>query len=124
MFDVNGSEFIILVVVSVLVIGPERMPEYAARLAKLVRQLRAMADTAKDQLREQMGPEFDDVDWKQYDLRQYDPRRIVREALMEDGPEAGQGSPAAEDQDGALKPPTSFNGHDPAKPTPYDQDAT
>jgi sec-independent protein translocase protein TatB len=123
-FDINGSEFIILVVVSVLVIGPERMPEYAARLAKLVRQLRAMADTAKEQLREQMGPEFDDVDWKQYDPRQYDPRRIVREALMQDGSETGQGSPAVDGQGGALKPPSLFKGHDPAKPTPYDQDAT
>jgi sec-independent protein translocase protein TatB len=123
-FDINGSEFIILVVVAVLVIGPERMPEYAAKLAKLVRQLRAMADTAKDQLREQMGPEFDDVDWKQYDPRQYDPRRIVREALLQDGPETGQGTPAADGQAGALKPTSSFKGHDPAKPTPYDQDAT
>jgi sec-independent protein translocase protein TatB len=120
-FDINGSEFIILMVVAVLVIGPERMPEYAAKLARLVRQLRGMADTAKEQLREQMGPEFDDVDWKQYDLRQYDPRRIVREALMEDGPEAGQ---PGDGQAGGFKASSSPNGHDPDKPTPYDQDAT
>ena len=49
MFDINGSEFIILLIVAVFVIGPERMPEYAAKLAKLVRQLRDMADTAKAQ---------------------------------------------------------------------------
>jgi Sec-independent protein translocase protein TatA len=69
LFDINGGEFLVLLVVAVFVIGPERMPEYAAKLAKLVKQLRALADTAKVQLREQMGPEFDDVDWKQYDPR-------------------------------------------------------
>ncbi len=42
-----------------------------------------MAQEAQHQLKEQMGPDFDDVDWKRHDPRQYDPRRIVREALME-----------------------------------------
>jgi sec-independent protein translocase protein TatB len=37
MFDINGSEFIILLLVAVFVIGPDRMPEYARQLAKLVR---------------------------------------------------------------------------------------
>ena len=124
MFDVNGSEFIILLLVAVFVIGPDRMPEYARQLAKLVRQVRAMADAAKDQLRAQMGPQFDDVDWKQYDLRQYDPRRIVREALMDQGPQDGQASPSGEGQGGGFKAPSSFTRHDPDKPTPYDPDAT
>jgi len=74
--DINGWEFVVLVVVALLVIGPERMPEYSAKLARMVRQLKGLADAATTQLREQMGPEFDNVDWKQYDFRQYDPRRI------------------------------------------------
>ena len=61
---------------------PKADAEYADKLAKLIKQLRALADTAKVQLREQMGPDFDDVDWTQYDPRLYDPRRIVREALL------------------------------------------
>src|SRR5450631_4789226 len=116
MLDINGWEFVILVIVALLVIGPERMPESAAKLAKLVKQVRSLADTAKVQLREQMGSEFDEVDWKQYDPRQYDPRRIVREALMDQEPQDGQG--------GGFKAPSSFKRHDPDKPTPYDQDAT
>ena len=123
MFDINGWEFVILVIAALLVIGPERMPEYAAKLAKLVRQVRAMADTAKVQLREQMGSEFDEIDWKQYDPRQYDPRRIVREALTDDGAGEGQ-SASTEGQAGEFKAPASFRRHDPDKPTPYDQDAT
>ena len=124
MFDINGWEFVILVVAALLVIGPDRMPEYSAKLAKLVRQLRGMADTAKVQLREQMGSEFDDVDWKQYDPRQYDPRRIVREALMDDGSHNGEPSSSGNAQEGGFKAPSSFKHHDPDKPTPYDEDAT
>ena len=124
MFDINGWEFVILVVAALLVIGPDRMPEYSAKLAKLVRQVRGMADTAKVQLREQMGPDFDDVDWKQYDPRQYDPRRIVREALLEDSSDVGEQSSPVDDQDKGFKARASFKGHDPDKPTPYDEDAT
>ena len=124
MFDINGWEFVILVVAALLVIGPDRMPEYSAKLAKLVRQVRGMADAAKVQLREQMGSEFDDVDWKQYAPRQYDPRRIVREALMDDGSQNGESSSSGDVQEGDVKGPSSFKRHDPDKPTPYDQDAT
>ena len=116
MFDINGWEFILLLVAALLVIGPERMPEYSAKLARLVKQVRGLADTAKVQLREQMGSEFDDVDWKQYDPRQYDPRRIVREALMDDG--------SGDEQPDEVKGQSSPVRHDPDKPTPYDQDAT
>jgi len=123
MFDINGWEFVILVIAALLVIGPDRMPEYSAKLAKLVRQLRGMADTAKVQLREQMGPDFDEVDWKSYDPRQYDPRRIVREALMDEGPDGGR-SVSGDTGDTGMKPMSSFVGYDPDKPTPYDEDAT
>jgi sec-independent protein translocase protein TatB len=117
-FGIQGGEFIVLLVVALLVIGPERLPEYSAKLAKLVRQLRGLADTAKVQLREQMGPDFDDVDWKQYDPRQYDPRRIVREALLDEG--SDDDAPPKD-----FKAPSSFKPHyDPTKPTPFDEDAT
>jgi sec-independent protein translocase protein TatB len=121
MAGVNGWEFIALIVLAVVVLGPERLPEYAAKLGRLVRQARAMAEGAKGQLREQMGPEFDDIDWRQYDPRQYDPRRIVREALMDPSPSsdvAGDAEPAAPTYS------TSVGGYDASKPTPYDDDAT
>ena len=116
MFDINGWELVVVVVVALLVIGPERMPEYSAKLARMVKQLKGMAEAAKVQLREQMGPDFDDVDWKQYDPRQYDPRRIVREALMDDG--------SAESQTSAVKAQSSVKRRAPDEPTPYDKDAT
>src|SRR5664280_431266 len=124
MFDINGPEFLILLVVTVFVIGPQRMPEYAAKLARMVRQVRGMAGTAKEQLREQMGSDFDDVDWSQYDPRQYDPRRIVREALMDGEPGNLEEPSFAQAQAGGFKAPSSTTRHDPDKPTPFDQDAT
>jgi sec-independent protein translocase protein TatB len=82
-FGVNPSEFIVLLVVAAVVLGPERLPEYAQQLARLVRELRRMAQGASAQVRNEMGPEFDDIDWAKLDPRQYDPRRIVREALSD-----------------------------------------
>lgn len=78
------DKFLVILVIAVFLLGPERIPHYAAQLGRLVRNIRDMADGAKERLREEMGPDFDDVDWKKLDPRQYDPRRIIREALLED----------------------------------------
>ena len=83
MFGINGSEFIVLLVVAAVVLGPERLPQYAQQLARLVRELRRMAQGASEQMRSELGPEFDEIDWRKLDPRQYDPRRIVREALSD-----------------------------------------
>lgn len=81
---INGTEMVILVVVALVVIGPKRLPEYAQKLRDLVRQMRRMAEGAKDSVRRDFGEDFKDVDWQKLDPRQYDPRRIVREALVEE----------------------------------------
>ena len=82
------EKLLVILVIAVFVVGPERLPNYAAKLAQLVKSLKQMASGAKDRMRDEMGPEFDDVDWKQLDPRQYDPRRIIRDALLEDEREA------------------------------------
>ena len=68
-----------------MVLGPDRLPGYAAQAARLIRQVRTLADNVKDHAREQIGPEFDDIDWKSLDPRQYDPRRVIREAMHGEG---------------------------------------
>ena len=123
MLDVNGWELILLVIVGILVLGPERLPEYAGKLANMVRQVRNLATNARTQLKDQMGPEFEDVDWRQFDPRQYDPRRIVREALMED-PTPEPADEPEKPQSGVMAPVPQQPFHDPAKPTPWDADAT
>jgi sec-independent protein translocase protein TatB len=82
-FGLTFDKLIIIAVIAVFLVGPDRLPAYAAQLARVVKSLRTMADGAKDRMREEMGPEFDEVDWTKLDPRQYDPRRIIREALLD-----------------------------------------
>ena len=85
-FGLTFEKLLIIGVIAVFLLGPERLPGYAAQFARLIRSLRDMAQGAKDRMRDEMGPEFDEVDWKKLDPRQYDPRRIIREALLDDSP--------------------------------------
>jgi sec-independent protein translocase protein TatB len=84
-FGLTPDKLIIIALIAVFLIGPTRLPTYAGKLANLVRQVRSYADNAKDRMREEMGEDFDEVDWRKLDPRQYDPRRIIREALTDDG---------------------------------------
>lgn len=99
MMGINGLEVMVLGLLAVLILGPEKLPEYAAGLARIVKALRRLATGAHEQLREELGDDLTDVDWRKLDPRQYDPRLIVREALLEDfselidTPLATQGKP-------------------------------
>jgi len=112
-FGITFDKLALIGVIAVFVLGPERLPEYARKLAQLVKSLRAMADGAKDRMREEMGSDFDEVDWKKLDPRQYDPRRIIREALLEEDvaaqPVVRPARPVVTPVDG---------------PTPWDSEAT
>lgn len=83
-FGLTFDKLLIILVIALFLIGPDRLPGYAAQLARLVKTLRGFADGAKERMREEMGPEFDEVDWRKLDPRQYDPRRIIREALVDE----------------------------------------
>jgi sec-independent protein translocase protein TatB len=93
-FGLTFDKLLVIAVIAVFLLGPERLPHYAAQFARLIKTLRRMADGAKDRMREEMGPDFDEVDWKKLDPRQYDPRRIIREALLDDPDEPGVPEPA------------------------------
>lgn len=80
-FDINGFELLIILVLAVVLIGPDRLPEYVNGLRSISRRLRSFIHDGRSALRDEFG---EDIDWSQYDPRQYDPRRIVREALLED----------------------------------------
>ena len=133
-FGLTFDKLIIIAVIAVFLIGPDRLPGYAAQLARLVRSLRAMADGAKDRMREEMGPEFDEVDWKKLDPRQYDPRRIIREALLEDpATPAATASQVAEKPTSAELPASRYveSAYEKrqlrlgkGRPAPYDMEAT
>jgi sec-independent protein translocase protein TatB len=107
------DKLLIIGLVAAFVIGPQRLPHYAAQLAKIVKNVRGLADNAKDRMREEMGPDFEDVDWKKLDPRQYDPRRIIREALLDDEPARP-----------VVKPVSRSVMQDLTTPAPYDTEAT
>ena len=83
-FGISGSEFLVIILVAVVVVGPQRLPEYTRKLTQMVRQLRVFLDNARSQIAEEVGPEMADLDLSSLDPRQYDPRKIVRDALGED----------------------------------------
>ena len=83
-FGINGNEFLVIILVAVVVVGPQRLPEYTRKLTQMVRQLRVFLDNARSQIAEEVGPEMADLDLSSLDPRQYDPRKIVRDALGED----------------------------------------
>lgn len=82
MFGINGGELIVLLIVIAIVVGPERLPGYAQQLGKWARSLKELAQSAKARVDDELGGES--LDWEALDPRQYDPRRIVREALRDD----------------------------------------
>lgn len=106
MFGINGGELIILLVVIALVVGPERLPGYAEQLGKWARELRHYVQDARRRVDDELGDAG--VDWEALDPRRYDPRRIVREALLDDPHAAstsgGPRQPGAASPAGAARP--------------------
>jgi sec-independent protein translocase protein TatB len=75
MFGMGWGEIGLIVVVGIIVFGPERLPDIAKQAGGFVRTLRKMADQAKSDLKSELGDEFQDVK-----LRDLDPRVAIREA--------------------------------------------
>jgi sec-independent protein translocase protein TatB len=78
MFGVGLPELAVIAFVAVLVFGPDKLPEFARQAGRMARQLRTFANQARDELRDELGPEYADLD-----LRDLDPRTIVRKHIME-----------------------------------------
>jgi sec-independent protein translocase protein TatB len=122
--DVFGSlgwlEIGMLLVVALLVFGPDKLPSVARDAARLLRELRSMAQGARSQLKSELGPEFAD-----FDLDSLNPRAFVRKHLLE-GDDLLDGlndddprKPADRTSTPASQPPPKE-----AQPAPFDPDAT
>jgi len=124
-FGLTIEKLLLIGVIAAMLIGPERLPRYAEGLAHLAGRAREYMRGAKTRVREEMGPEFDDVDWRKLDPRQYDPRRIIREALLDDTPVApvkavSLGAAAMATSGKPVERP-AFTA---AEPPPFDAEAT
>ena len=132
MLGINGPEFLLLLIIGLLVIGPSRLPEYTQKLANIVKEVRRMASGAREQIKDEVGIDIDDVDWKKYDPRQYDPRRIIKEALLDDdtkpvsaGAPDAVASVAAASAVASERRPVRMAERLPAgEPAPFDSEAT
>lgn len=83
-FGLTIEKLFIIGLIAMLVVGPERLPRFAAQFARLVKRLREMARGAESRLRDEVGNDFDIAELKKLDPRQYDPRRIIRDAFTEE----------------------------------------
>ncbi len=75
MFGIGFSELVLILIVALVVVGPERLPGLARQLGTIVRDLRRMYAN----LRSDLGPEFDDIEESIRELRALDPRQQVRD---------------------------------------------
>jgi sec-independent protein translocase protein TatB len=94
--NVGYGELLVLLLAGLFILGPERLPEAASWLARTIKQVRDFATGARDQLRSELGPEFDEFRKPMEELREplaqlrglrnYDPRRAVTRAIFDDDP--------------------------------------
>jgi sec-independent protein translocase protein TatB len=109
MFGMGWPEIAVILVVALLVFGPDKLPEIARQAGSGIRTLRQMAENAKNDLGREIGKDLSDVD-----LTSLDPREVVRRTFLDDEPAAAAGKPRL------VLPPSLPVG---ARP-PFDDEAT
>lgn len=132
--SLGWPEIAVLLVVALVVFGPERLPKAAAEAGRMLRTLRQLANTAREDLKAELGPELGDLD-----LASLNPRTFVRKNLLGDdlfgGDLLGGDQPPAQrsgggdavdavDAVGALAGTAVVGRLLPGEPAPYDREAT
>ena len=79
MFDLSLTKLLVLAVIALLVFGPNELPKIAAQAGRALRDLRKIAEGAKADLKEGLGPEFQD-----FDFEDLNPRRFVQRHLLDE----------------------------------------
>ncbi|GAA1277782.1 hypothetical protein GCM10009677_34830 [Sphaerisporangium rubeum] len=126
MFGLGWAEVLALVVIALLVLGPEKLPQAAAQAGRALRQIRQMATNARNDLQDNLGPEF-----ANFDPTDLHPKNFVRKHLLSDLEDDWNRTPGSQD------PQPLINDHEPAYATttptpelgygevpPYDPEAT
>jgi sec-independent protein translocase protein TatB len=140
--NIGWGEMLVLVIAGLVILGPERLPGAIRWTSGALRQARDYISGATTQLREDLGPEFEDLREPLSELqklRGMTPRAALTKHLLDgddsiftgkfNGEAAGRSEPPAEKPVSAPMP-TAATPPDPARPpaagtaTPYDTDAT
>jgi len=128
MFNVGWGEMLVLLIAGLVILGPERLPGAIRWTSSALRQAREYISGATSQLREDLGPEFEDLREPLSELnklRGMTPRAALTKHLLDgddsiftgrfDDPLTPPAPPAT--------PPLAAQPEPPAT-TPFDTDAT
>ena len=83
MLGLTFEKLLVVTIIAAFILGPRRLPIYAGKLSDFVRELRAFVESSRARAEDDFGVPLPTSEWH-VDLRQYDPRRIVRDALEHD----------------------------------------
>ena len=115
MFDLSIPKLLILAVIALVIFGPNELPKIASQAGRALRDLRKIAEGAKNDLREGLGPEFSD-----FDIEDLNPKRFVQKHFLDDingdSAKAATQSPRQTRTNGTLLAP--------GERPPFDSDAT
>ncbi len=120
--DLNFTKILFLAVVAIVVFGPDQLPKMASQAGRTLRELRRLADGATRDIREGLGPEFED-----FDLRDLHPGNFVRKHLFEDemdGSAAAAAAAAADPAEYAADRRATATLAREEQPAPFDSEAT
>jgi sec-independent protein translocase protein TatB len=109
-FGIGLPELAVIVVIAVIVFGPDRLPEFARQAGRFIRQVRTFTQSARDDIRSELGPEF-----AEFELTDLDPRRAVRKYIQDAWDDS---------EDGGAAQQTGHRPLEAGELPPYDSDAT
>jgi sec-independent protein translocase protein TatB len=77
--DIGPLELVTLVVLAVLVFGPDKLPKLIQDVTRTIRKIREFSESAKEDIRQELGPEF-----KDFELEDLNPKTFIRKQLDND----------------------------------------
>nr|WTB33497.1 sec-independent translocase [Streptomyces sp. NBC_00830] len=82
--DIGGLELVTLVILGVLVFGPDKLPKVIQDASRFIRKIREFSESAKEDIRTELGPEF-----KDFEFEDLNPKTFVRKQLMDGNDDLG-----------------------------------
>ncbi|MFI1963991.1 sec-independent translocase [Streptomyces pathocidini] len=76
--DIGGLELVALVILAVLIFGPDKLPKLIQDVSRFIRKVRDFSESAKADIRSELGPEF-----KDFEFEDLNPKTFVRKQLMD-----------------------------------------
>lgn len=76
MFGIDAAELVLIIVLAVVMFGPERIPQLSRKAARLFVALRDLANNAQTQLRDELGPEYSNLN-----INDLNPKTFVKKHL-------------------------------------------